>query len=186
MKTIKCSECGKEYDYNLNVCPHCGYDNKIKKEKQRIIKIILIAISVLLLIISLSSILKGGSDKELQEYYEKYGSEEFGSVAYSLNRVRFSTLGVGIAMLWVVTYLKNKNLILSKILKYLIITVLVITQFLPLGYAIYLKNLDTDTLSNNNNSTYASEYCKEDNCTNKRESDSEYCSLHRLYPIKEY
>lgn len=137
-------------------------------------------------IISLSNILKGNSDKKLQEYYVKYGSEEFGSVAYSLNRVRFSALGVGIVMLWGVAFLKNKNLTLSKILKYLIIIVIVITQFFPLGYAIYVKNLDTDTSSNYNNSTYTSEYCKEENCTNKRESDSEYCSLHRLYPIKEY
>lgn len=89
-------------------------------------------------------------------------------------------------MLWCIKFLKNKNLMLSKILKYLIIVVLVITQFLPLGYAIYVSDIGIDTLSNYNNSTYTSEYCKKDNCTNKRESDSEYCYLHKLYPIKEY
>ncbi len=61
-------------------------------------------------------------------------------------------------MLWCVTFLKNKNLTLSKILKYLIIIVIVITQFLPLGYAIHIKNLDTDTSSNYNNSITNSEF----------------------------
>lgn len=104
-------------------------------------------------IISLSNILKGNSDKELQRYYTNYGSEEFGSVTYSLNRLRFSALGIGIVMLWGVTFLKNKNLTLSKILKYLIVIVIVITQLLPLGYSIYVRNIDTDDTSSNYNNS---------------------------------
>lgn len=101
---------------------------------------------------------------ELQEYYEKYGSEEYGSVAYSLDRIRFSTLGIGITMLWGIAFIKNKNLILSKILKYLIIAVLVITQLLPLGYTMYISNMDRETSSSYNKST----------------------NNENLYPIKEY
>ena len=118
-----------------------GYDNKIKKERQKIIKIILIIISVIIFIVSISNILKGNSADDLENYYIKYGSKEFGSVAYSLDRVRFSALGICIVGLWVVAYLKNKNLQLSKILKYMIIVILVITQLLPLGYTIYVVNL---------------------------------------------
>lgn len=101
--------------------------------------IILIVFSVLLLKISFSNIFDSNSDMVLQRYYEKYGSENYGTIAYVLDKIRFSSLGILIAVLWGISYLKNKNFVLAKNLKYFTIIVLVITQLLPLGYTIYLK-----------------------------------------------
>lgn len=45
---IKCSECGKEYDYKLKTCSNCGYTNR----KKQIINIILYSVSIILFVIS--------------------------------------------------------------------------------------------------------------------------------------
>ncbi len=34
MRIIRCSECKKEYDYNLKVCPHCRLYKQSKADYQ--------------------------------------------------------------------------------------------------------------------------------------------------------
>ena len=86
----------------------------------------------------------------MKEYSEKYGSEQYGRTAYYIDKIGSSTLGVWIITICIGIYLKNKNLKLSKIIKVIAIVMLVITQLLPLGYAIFVKNQRslTNTVTN--------------------------------------
>lgn len=161
MKQIKCSECNKEYDIKLNVCPHCGYENKNKK----IINIILYVISAILVIISLLSILEnvfinkftsGLQDylieAEVEElsntlgyvaeayktdgYIEKYGSKTYGEIAYNLSNIRTFSMCFCILFIWIGVYLKNKNIKFSNVIKYIAIAVFIIFQLIPFVYDI--------------------------------------------------
>lgn len=177
MKLIKCSECGKEYDYKLDVCPNCGYVNKIKK----FLNIIFYIISAILLLISLLSILENiyankcikeiqeylieedfedlsntlgliANDYKIQEYIEKYGSKEYGEKAYNLNNLRMWSMSFCIVTIWLGIYLKKKNIKIGNIIKYIAIVVFIVFQLLPFGYAIYVRNIKVEDNTNITNS----------------------------------
>lgn len=81
----------------------------------------------------------GISDVEMHEYFEIYGSEQYGKTAYYIDKIRKSSMFVWIVGLWVAKYLKHKNIKLSKLIKILSIAILLITQLLPLCYSIFVK-----------------------------------------------
>lgn len=163
MKTIRCSECKKEYDYNLESCPNCGYKNKIKQ----IINIILYGISTLLLITSILSMLRYHYENEIvkdiskyfdygnmsevipqalevsrtEKYIEQYGSKEFGIKAYNFNNFRIWSMSFCILIIWLGIYLQHKNIKFGKWIKYIAIAVFIICQLLPLIYTIYLTQI---------------------------------------------
>lgn len=141
MKTIRCSECKKEYDYNLSSCPHCGYKNKqiLFKKCKRIAILILFIISIFLFILSVKSILNGISQNDMQEYYTMYGDEKAGTIAYYLNKMRFWSMSVCILGIWGGMFLKNKNIKCGKWIKYIFVILFVLFQVLPLFYAISIK-----------------------------------------------
>lgn len=99
----------------------------------------MIVISIIFSILSIKAIFSGFSNVEMQEYCIKYGSEQIGRIAYYLNKLRFGSLVIWIVGLWIANYLKNKNIKSSKLIKILSITLLIITQLLPLGYTIFIK-----------------------------------------------
>lgn len=163
MKKIRCSECGKEYDYKLKVCSNCGYTNR----KRQIINIVLYSISTLLLIVSILSMLKYHYENETvnsiskyfdyenmsevvpqalevsrtEKYIEQYGSKEFGIKAYNLNNFRIWSMSFCILIIWFGIYLQHKNIKFGKWIKYIAIVVFIICQLLPLIYTIYLTQI---------------------------------------------
>lgn len=163
MKKIKCFECQKQYDYNLKVCPHCGYKNKVKQ----IINIILYSISTLLLITSILSILRYNYENKTvnsiskyfdygnmaevipqaleasrtEKYIEQYGSKEFGVKAYNLNNFRIWSMSFCILIIWLGIYLQHKNIKFGKWIKYIAIAIFIICQLLLLIYTIYLTQI---------------------------------------------
>lgn len=182
MKQVKCSECGKEYDYSLKDCPHCGYANN----KRKAIKIIFYLITIILFIFSICSFLKyiyinnfinglnefatDEVDKQFAtniqtvteayqtiDYMEKYGSKEYGITAYNLNNFRIWSISICIAFIWLGIYLQHKNIKLGKILKYIAIVVFVICQLIPLGFdAIVRYKSATSQIHTNITSNYDS------------------------------
>lgn len=166
LKTIKCSECGNEYDSKLKACSHCGYVNK----KRKALQIIFYIITIVLFTISILSLLKhiyinnflNGLNKfvidtvdekfadnintiteayQLGNYPEKYSSKEFGIKAYNLNNFRVWSMSFCIAFMWAGIYLQNKNIKFGKWIKYIAIVVFIIFQLLPLIYTIYLTQI---------------------------------------------
>ena len=177
MKLIKCSECGKEYDYKLDVCPNCGYVNKIKK----FFNIIFYIISTILLLISLLSVLENiyankcikemqeyivkedlenlsstfelvAKNYKIQNYYEMYGSKEYGEKAYNLNNLRMWSMSFCIVTIWFGIYLKKKNIKIGNIIKYIAIVVFIVFQLLHFGYVIYVRNIKVEDNTNITNS----------------------------------
>ena len=183
MKQLKCSECGKEYDYRLKACPHCGYTNN----KIKVIKIIFYLVTIILFIFSICSFLKyiyinnfinglnefatDEVDKQFAtniqtvaeayqtiDYMEKYGSKEYGITAYNLNNFRIWSISICIAFIWLGIYLQHKNIKLGKILKYIAIVVFVICQLIPLGFdAIVRYKSGTPQIHTNITSNYDSD-----------------------------
>ena len=166
MKKIKCSECDKEYDYKQNACPHCGYSNKIRKT----INTILYIIGIILVLISVKTILKNihinkfvndvngylidaeqeelvttfkyvFEDVTIGDYQEKYGSAEIGKVAYKLDNIRTCSMCFCIFFIWIGEYLKNKNIKMGNIIKYVAIVVFILFQLIPFFYAIGVQNI---------------------------------------------
>ena len=103
------------------------------------ITIILMIISLLFIGLSMKSLLSGISDVEMQEYFEMYGSEQYGKTAYYLNEIRFCTMFVWIFGIWIGSYIKKKNFLLGKKIKVISIVLLMLSQLLPLLYAICIK-----------------------------------------------
>lgn len=160
---VKCLECKKQYDYNLKVCPHCGYKNRVKQ----IINIILYSISTLLLITSILSMLRYHYENETvknisgyfdygnmsevvpqalevsrtEKYIQQYGSKEFGIKAYNINNFRIWSMSFCIAFMWFGIYLQNKNIKYGRWIKYIAIVVFILCQLLPLIYTIYLTQI---------------------------------------------
>lgn len=166
MKTIKCSECGKEYNSKLKACSNCGYINK----KRRTLQIVFYIITIFLFTISILSLLKyiyinnflNGLNKfvtdkvneefannidtiteayQLGNYPEQYGSKEFGIKAYNLNNFRIWSMSFCIVFIWLGIYLQNKNIKFGKWIKYIAIVVFIICQLLPPMYTIYLTQI---------------------------------------------
>lgn len=172
---VKCLECKKQYDYNLKVCPHCGYKNRVKQ----IINIILYSISTLLLITSILSMLRYHYENETvknisgyfdygnmsevvpkalevsrtEDYITQYGSKEFGIKAYNLNNFKIWSMSFCIVFIWLGIYLQNKNIKFGKWIKYIAIVIFIICQLVPLGFALSVRNKsieDTNTITTNN------------------------------------
>lgn len=113
-----------------------GYGNTYKK----IVIYILIVLSIILGVLSIKALLSGVSNIEMNQYFEKYGSEQYGKTAYYIEKIKDSTMFIWIIGLWVAKYLKDKNIKLSKIIKILSMAILIITQLMPLGYVIFVSN----------------------------------------------
>lgn len=90
--------------------------------------------------------IKDKSEKQIEEYAEKYGSKTYGFTAYILNLIRIYSIPfcfLGIAISGIYQYVigirkldtKEKGLALMVFF----ITVLVICQVLPLAFAIFVK-----------------------------------------------
>lgn len=178
LKTIKCSECKKEYDSKLKACSHCGYVNK----KRKILQIIFYVVTIVLFTISILSLLKhiyinnflNGLNKfvidtvdekfadnintiteayQLGNYPEKYSSKEFGIKAYNLNNFRVWSMSFCIVFIWFGIYLQHKNIKFGRWIKYIAIVVFIICQLVPLGFALSVRNKsieDTNTITTNN------------------------------------
>ena len=90
--------------------------------------------------------IKTKSEKQIEEYSEKYGSKTYGFTAYILNLIRIYSIPfcfLGIAISGIYQYVigirkldtKEKGLALMVFF----ITVLVICQILPLAFTIFVK-----------------------------------------------
>ncbi|MEI3429559.1 MAG: hypothetical protein V8R72_00255 [Clostridia bacterium] len=108
-------------------------------KRNKIIHIILMVVSIFFIILSVKSVFSGISNIELNEYFEKYGSEKFGTIAYYLNRIRFCTMFIWIIGIWIGSYIKKKNNLVGRIVKVMSIVLLIITQLLPLLYILYIR-----------------------------------------------
>ena len=86
-------------------------------------------------------------------YIEKYGSKEYGVKAYNINNFKIWSMSFCILFVWIGIYLQHKNIKFGKWIKYLAITIFIICQLIPFGYAMYVKYADVKDNTNitNNN-----------------------------------
>lgn len=194
---VKCSECGKEYDYKLKTCSNCGYTNR----KKQIVNIILYSLSIILFIISVCRCLElfytnkitNEITETLKQYdlvqesnavetivdYLKtqdlivsYGSKTYSIVAYNIKNISICSISLCMIFIWFGIWLKNKNIKFGNILKYIAIVIFIIFQLLPLGFAICVNTRISKSSSETTNNSSKYEVMLENNS--------------KLIPMKEY
>lgn len=70
MAIIKCSECGKEKSDKVKKCPHCGYKEKRKISKKKIILLSIMFLVIVLLVVCGIITYKANNSKKIKKYDE--------------------------------------------------------------------------------------------------------------------